>query len=145
MITTRKISAAGRNKEAGSALLEGSLTLLVFLLLIIAICDFGQFLFIHQTITERVRGALRYGSVNPYDPTPVRNMVLYGNPAPPEGATPAFDMTADMVSVSRQDAGTQEDRLVVTVANYHYKFLTPYIAGSLSGLTISNTLTYEYQ
>lgn len=134
-----------RRRQKGSVLVESALTLLLFFSLFIAICDFGQFMFLHQTLVERVRAALRYGSVNPYDATAIQNMVLYGQPQQPSGATPVFQLTPSMVAVTRQDAGTSDDRIIVTVSNYSFDLFTPLIASRVQGIPISNSLTYEYQ
>ena len=144
-MTSLQRRAGARSRQKGSVLLESALTLLLFFSIFIAICDFGQFLFLHQTLVELVRGALRYGSVNQYDATAIQNMVLYGQPQQPAGASPVFQLTPSMVTVSRQDAGTTDDRIVVTVANYSFDMLTPFIANRVQGIPISNSLTYEYQ
>lgn len=129
----------------GQAAVEATLVALVFLVTLIGIFDMGQIFFIHQTLAERVRNASRYGAVRAFDANAFRNMVLYNQPTAPEGSpSGTFGLTADMVSVTRQDAGTHEDRLIVTITNYPYRFFTPLIAGvfhSSRPLTIS--IPYE--
>src|SRR5579884_3306446 len=116
-----------QSRQKGSAMLESALVLVVFMMLLIGIGDVGQFLFIHASLVERVRAGLRYGVIT-YDPTGIRNMVLYGTPTPADGSVPSFNLTADMVSVSRQDANAPEDRVIITVSNYPFNFFTPFIA-----------------
>jgi hypothetical protein len=132
-----------RNRgRKGSVVIESSLVLVVFLVISVGIADIGQFLFQHHGIVERVRTGLRYGVIT-YDPTAIRNIVLYGTATPAEGATPSFYLTSDMVAVSRADANTNEDRVMITVSNYPIKFLTPFIAGNATGKPIVGVLPME--
>ena len=48
-----------------------------------------------------------------------------------------------MVSVSRQDATFNEDRIVVTISNYPFTFFTPLIAGVYQAKPIVAALPYE--
>jgi hypothetical protein len=134
-----------KNKERGNLLLESALVLLAFFLIVISVFDFGQVLYLHEGITERVRAALRYGTVNSYDGTAIQNYVIYGQPAPPPSANPDFSLTPAMVSVQRADAGTTDDRVTITVSNYPYLFLSPFIAGARTGSPIVESLPYEGQ
>src|SRR5712692_10489456 len=103
----RKRSA---NSRRGSALMETAIVFTVFALMLIGAFDFGQFLFIHQALTERARGAARWGVVNnPANVTAVQNMVLYNQPgAPPPGTPGYFGLTTDMVQVSNPGGGTDD-------------------------------------
>ena len=106
-----------RHSRRGGALLESALTLIVFLTLFIGIFDIGEMLFIHQTLTDRARNAVRWGVVNNFDVTSIQNLVLYGATTPAPGQTPSFGLAASNVSVSRPAAsiGKPEDRVIVTV------------------------------
>lgn len=134
-----------RKSERGSTMVECSLVLIVFLMMLIGIFDFGQALYLHTGITERVREALRWGVVNSYDQTAIQNYVLYGQTTQPQGASTFFSLTPSMVTVERDDAGTSDDRIVIKVSNYQYQFLSPYIAGTKTGQTIVEALPYEGQ
>ena len=132
----------------GQALLEGALVTLVFLVLFIGIFDVGQVLFVHQSLVERARDAVRYGVVRPYDADAIQNMVVYGQPGAPGevNGTPApgfLGLSASMVSVSRQDATFNEDRIVVAIRNYPFTFFTPFIAGVYQARPIVAALPYE--
>jgi hypothetical protein len=117
---------------------------MIFLVVFIGICDVGQVLFIHQFLTERVRNAARYGAITEYDQTAIQNMVLYNSPAAPtDGSGPAFNLTPSMITVQRLAAGTTDDRITVTVVNYPFTFVTPFIAGAMRGLPITASLPYE--
>lgn len=127
--------SARRRKTRGSVIVESSLVLLIFLLMLIGIADLSIVLFIQSSLGERVREGLRYGVVT-YDATAIRNIVLYGTTTPVDGATPSFRLTSDMVQVSRLDANAAEDRVNITVSNYPVEFFTPFIAGKFTGKPI---------
>ena len=75
-------------KRRGQTLVESALVLFVFLTLLIGTLDVGQVLFVHQTLVERTRAALRWGAVRPYDDQAIRSMVLYNSPTIPGGEDP---------------------------------------------------------
>ena len=141
-------------KLKGQALLEAALTSFVFLVLFIGVLDVSQVLFVHQSLTERVRNAVRYGVVRPYDPVAIENMVLYNQPIAlsesngddEEDAEPApgfLGLTPSMVTVNRLDATFNEDRIVVSINNYPFTFFTPLIAGIYQARPIVASLPYE--
>ena len=135
MISMKSKKRETKKREKGSALVETSLVLVIFLLTLIGIADIGQFMFQHASIVERVRAGLRYGVIT-YDPAAIRNVVLYGTPTPVAGTTPSFHLTASMVEVSRLDANAIEDRVKITVSNYPVEFFTPFIARQVTGKPI---------
>src|SRR5260370_22356734 len=53
-----------RKKQSGQAMLESAMILLVFLVVLLGIVDFGQFFYFHQSLTDRARAGARYGSVH---------------------------------------------------------------------------------
>jgi len=128
-----------RKKSArrGQALVESALVTGVFLTLLIGVLDVGQVLFVHQTLVERTRNALRYGAVRPFDADAIRNMF-------PEGSEEGlFGLLPSMVQVSREDAGTSADRIVIRVTKYPFRFYTPLIAGAYEGKPIIASIPYE--
>jgi len=125
-------------------MVEGALVIPLFTGLLIGIFDLGQVLFIRQTFVARVRNAVRYAVVNAYDETAIKNVVLYGLATAPAGSTTgAFGLTAGMVSVARSDVGTSEQRIVVTISGYPYRFFSPWIHGAFSGRAIVASLPLE--
>jgi len=135
-------------RERGSAIVEGSLILLILLCMLIGIVDFAQFLFIHQTLTERAREAVRYGVVNdPTDTTSIQNVVLYGQasggsaPTNPSGTDQGiFNLQRSSVIVSAPASATDDYRLQVKVQNYTYTIYSPLIAGTYNGPRILASL-----
>ena len=128
-------------RKRGQAIVEGALVTLVLAAVLIGVFDLGLVLFIHQTFAARVRSAVRYGVVNPYDETAIKNMVLYGQPT--AGATGAFGLTAAMVSVVKTGVGTNDERIVVTISGYPYRFFSPWIGGAFNGRSIMASLPLE--
>ena len=135
-----KISS--RRRQKGSALVEGALVLMVFLMVLFGLMDMGQFLFQRASVVERVRNAVREGVIT-YDQAAIRNLVLYGTDDPADGSEPSFNLTADMVDVQRLGQNTSSDRVQVTVSNYPIDFYTPFLAGRITGPPILLTAPME--
>lgn len=144
--------------QRGQALVESVLTLTAFLAIFMGMIEVGEILYIHQTLVERTREAVRWGAVTAWDddhsPTQITNMVLYGTPTPGHDSTPIFGLAASNVSVTRpQPDYSAADRVVVSVSGYSLTFFTAAIvkfsAGSQSansqftGLTIQESEPYE--
>ena len=152
------LRASRPRRERGQALVESVLTLTAFLFIFMGMLEIGEILFIHTTLAERTRSAVRWGAVTAWDntnsPTQIANMVLYGTPTPSAGSTPIFGLTASNVTVSRpQPDYSSADRIVVTVSGYTLTFLTSAMAqmssgqsnanSSFTGLTIQESTPYE--
>ena len=75
----------------------------------------------------------------------MRNVVLYSDPDPQPGGTPLFNLEPGMVLVQRQSSGDSADRVVISVRNYPLTFITPGIAGRVTGREIAATIPYEYE
>src|SRR6266481_4341040 len=78
-------SSKQQNNRSGQAIVESSLVLLVFLQVLIGIMDFGQFLYFHQSLSERTRAGARYAAVRgngtAIDSTAIANFTLYNDAA----------------------------------------------------------------
>jgi hypothetical protein len=86
---------------------------------------------------ERVRSAVRWGSVHPFDGTgdQVANLVLYDQPQEPNAARTGFlGLTRANVQVRYQPATTQrpdDETLSVAVVNYESHFFSPWITKTI--------------
>jgi len=136
-----------RQRQQGNVMVESALILLAFLVILIGIVDFGQFLFIHSSLSERARLAARWGAVNyntsGFDATGIQNMVLYNQPTVPTGTpTPPtyFRLQPSMVQVSHTGAGTDDERIVLTISRYPYDVLSPMISGRYQGPKIVSAM-----
>jgi len=131
-------------RRRGASMLESVLVLIVFLSILIGSLDLGQVLFFHQALVERARNAVRYGAVRTYNATEITNMVLYNQPTAPTGRTTGdFGLTTSHVTVTRQSASTNDDRIVVTIANYRFRFFSPLIAKIATAKPIMASMPYE--
>jgi len=131
----RKASEARRRKSRGSVMLESALIFVVFFFLLVGTFDFGQFLFIHQALVERARWAIRWGLANDGTTDQIRNMMIYGQTS--AGSNGYFGLDSSMVSVTQTGSGTWDYRYNISVSNYPYKMLSPYIAGTYTGPNIN--------
>ncbi len=138
----------------GNSLVESALVLVMFLAIFVGLFDIGEILFMQQTLAFRAHSAARWGAVNAFDATAVRNLVLYGTTQPEPGQHPIFGLTASNVNVVRSNPGTVNDRIIVTVSGYTLDFMSLAIvrlnAGAhdaspqVTGMAVQVTLPYEY-
>ncbi len=119
-----------RRHRRGAAMLEAALTLLVFLMMLLAVLDFGQFLYVHQSLTERVRYAARTGAVRMLDATAIKNLVAYGSQEAPSGDNPPglLGVQPSNVYVAFEGAGTNAYRLRVWVSGVRYPIFSPLLS-----------------
>ena len=150
MLRVSEIYMKSRQNQRGQMFVESGLIMLIFLPVLIGIMDFGQFLYLHLSLTERTRAAAHYGAVTTYtDGSDIANVAIYNDPAgAANGATPLLpnlqttSSTGEgYVTASLTDAGTDDARIRVTIANYPYNFLM--MPTSLNHRTITDTEPYE--
>jgi hypothetical protein len=128
-------------------MLETALIFLTFIAMLIGAFDFGQFLFIHQALVERARYAARWGAINdPTNFTSIQNKVLYDQATVPSSPNPYFGLTSSMATVTTADGNPKTDsyRLVVSIHDYPYVMLSPYIAGTHNGPNITVEVPLGY-
>lgn len=130
-------------REQGQALIEATLTLMLFLVLLFSLFDFGFSLFLHQTFVHQARTGARYGAVySPNDLAAIRNVVLYGKTTGSGNGVMGLQPTA--VQVTRVGTpGGVDDRIVVRISGYTFTFITPGWAGSHTGKPITVTMPVE--
>ena len=131
-----------RSGRRGSAMVEGALVIGLFLMVFIGIFDFAQIMYLHQALTERVRGAARAAIVEPLTETEIRNFVLYGKKEPAAGQTGYFGLEPKNVRVTIADKGTNEQRLKLRVAGLKFSVLSPWMSrvGHNLPITVSTPL-----
>src|SRR5438105_10934941 len=151
---TMRNNMKSRGSQRGQAVVESALIMLIFLPVLIGILDFGQFLYFHQSLTERARAAARYGAVHAYiDGSDSVNVAIYndaagtGTPLLPcivttctanDGTQVQATVTATVSSAASDDA-----RITITVSNYPFSFLSPYLSKSTWRKTITHSEPYE--
>lgn len=121
----------------GQTLVEATLVLLVFFAMLLGVIDCGQILYAHQAMVDRVRSAVRWGTVHPFDGTgeQVANLVLYDQPQEPgDGRTAFLGLTRANVQVRYQPPTADrpdDETLTVAVVNYESHFFSPWIAKTI--------------
>ena len=90
--------AGRRSRERGNALIEFALSFFLIFAVFSGIFQFAYSFYVYNTLVVAVREGARYASLKPYDSTTttptsgfrnaVRNMVVYGDPDPADGAQP---------------------------------------------------------
>src|SRR5436305_14449907 len=101
-------------REKGSSLLESALVLLTFLMMVIGVIDFGQVLYLHQSLVERARSAARYGAINPTNSAGIQNMAVYNSATVANGQSAMLaGLTTAMVDVQNPGINTPNARVVV--------------------------------
>ena len=135
-----------KHSERGSSMVETSLILLTFILMLIGTIDFGQVIYFHQSLVERARAAARYGAVNPTNTTGIKNMAVYNSATVPSPPTPILpSMTTSMVDVQDLGANTPEARVQVTISTYPINFISPYIAQQFNNRPVIVSMSAESQ
>jgi Flp pilus assembly protein TadG len=126
-----------RTRRRGQALVESSIVIVTLLVMIVGIMDFGQFLFLHQALTDRARAGARYAIANTYDVTAIKNVVLYDTPVAPSGQTTGlFGLEASHVNVIASPNALAPTRIEVNISGFPMSFLSPYISRSYTHRTI---------
>ncbi len=122
-----------RRDERGQSMVEATLVLLAFFAMLFGVIDCGQVLVAHQSLVERVRGAVRWGTLHPYDGSgdQVANLVLYNQPDEPHTTTPAFlGLSRANVQVRFRAATAEQpddEAISVAIVNYEYHFFSPWL------------------
>jgi Flp pilus assembly protein TadG len=122
-----------RQSERGQTLVEGALALTVFFSLLFGVIDCGLVLVRHQSLVERVRSAVRWGVVRPWDGSgeQIANLILYDQSTEPSSAAGGYlGLTRENVQVRYQPASAarpDDEMLSVSIVNFHYQFLSPWI------------------
>ena len=123
--------------KRGQSLVEATFVLIVFFAMLLGVIDCGQVLYSHQALVERVREAVRWGSLHPYEGTgeQIANLVLYHQTEEPRTITaPFLGLTRANVQVRHQPATSQrpdDETLTVAIVNYESHFFSPWIAKTI--------------
>jgi Flp pilus assembly protein TadG len=128
-----------RRKQKGATLVEASLSLTLFVLVIFTLFDLGYVMYIHQTLTERARAAARYGSLNPTDTTGMKNVAVYY--ATTGSGTGVLGISPSNVTAVRAGSGTTADRITVTISGYNFFAVWP--GRTRGGLPIAVSMPVE--
>src|SRR5580693_2890070 len=110
-------------RRRGQSLVESTLVLLVFFAMLLGVIDCGQVLYAHQALEERVRSAVRWGAMHPFDGTgeQVASLILHNQTDQAGSAAPGYlGLTRANIQV-RYQASTAEqpddERISVAIVN----------------------------
>jgi len=117
------------NRKKGSAFVEFALVFLVLFAVFSGAFEFGYAFYAYNRLVNAAREGARYASMKPYDSanstpstafsTAVKNMVVYANPAPPDGATPVVrGLATSNVSLTVLSSGVQPLQMTVSISNF---------------------------
>lgn len=160
----RQVRAGSRR---GSALVEASLILPLFLIFWFGIVDWGIAYWMHETLVHNVNMAARRAIVTTWDPAAIRNMVVYGNA--PGARAPVFNLSAQgndngtganvdvklrcqtTLSSALQEgticlapAWENSPRWIeIVVHDYSWRHFTPFFASSYVGRRVTVSLPAE--
>lgn len=138
-----------RHPQNGQALIESALVIFVLVAILTGTLDFGQYLYLHQSLAERARAAARYGAVNPADRDGIVNMAVYNDPR--GGASPLIaNLTAAMIAVClpgdtacANAASGPAARVTVTISGYRMTMFNLIIPRSFTNRPITVSLPSE--
>jgi hypothetical protein len=104
-----------RRSEAGSALIEFAGSLVLLAMMFAGIFEIGYSFYTYGALVSAVRAGARYAALQPRgagtDPMvakAVRNLVVFGDPAPTDGSKPLISglSTEDVELINSPDAST---------------------------------------
>jgi hypothetical protein len=132
-------------------MVEATFVLLVFFAFLLGVIDCGQVMFAHQSLVERVRSAVRWSVVHPWQGNdPVVNLVLYNQTDQPRMTTATFlGLKPENVVVRYQSPTPQrpdDETISVTIVNFQSQFFSPWIARTLVSprpVSITSPMAYR--
>ena len=132
-----------RKGEHGATLVEFAIAATVFLTVMFAVLEFGRALWVHNALTDAARRGARYAVLHQQsDIDAVKNVVVYGDPA--GGTTPVVNNLASTnVQVNYSTFGLDGGTVQVSITNYQFQFVIPFIGTSIQMPSYSTTLTGE--
>ena len=132
-----------RKGERGAALVEFAIAATVFLTAMFAILEFGRALWVHNALTDAVRRGARYAVIHrASDIDSVKNVVVYGDPA--GGTQPVVEnLTTANVTVTYTNFSLNSGTVSVSITNYQFQFVLPFMGTTISMPNYNTTLTAE--
>lgn len=135
-----------KQNEKGSTLVEFAIGATVFLMTLFAVLEFGRMLWAHNALVDAARRGARYAVLhqpNGGEDAHIRNVVVYGDPD--GGATPMLPgLSTANVQVSRTgDFSVNSGTATVSITDYNFQFVLPFLPTSIAMPNYSTTLTGE--
>ena len=133
-----------KQDERGSTLVEFSIGVTVFLMAIFGVLEFGRALWAHNALSDAARRGARYATLHSVSSDDsIKNVVVYGDPA--GGAQPLMpDLTTANVQVTHSsDFSVNAGTVTVSITDYQFKFVLPFLPKTITMPAYSTTLTGE--
>jgi hypothetical protein len=124
----------------GQSLVEATVVLLVFFALLLGVVDCAQVLIAHESLVERVRGAVRWGVVHPWGPDgtgpdAIANLVLYDQTTEPvETTAPFLGLKPANIVITHTPATADrpdDETLSVAIVDFESHFFSPWLAKTI--------------
>lgn len=134
-----------RQEERGAALIELAIGATVFFTAVFAILEFSRLLWTHNALADAARRGTRYAAVNLQNATNVKNVVVYGEPNPAEGAIPVVNglTTSNVEVVYSGNFGVKQGTVSIRITGYTFQFNVPLIGTTMTMPDYHTTLTGE--
>jgi Flp pilus assembly protein TadG len=133
-----------KKNQRGATLVEFAIGATVFLTVMFAVIEFGRALWVHNALSDAARRGARYAVLNKQvDAWKVENVVIYGDPD--GGTTPVVsNLTDGNVNVTyTSEFGLNSGMATVSITNYQFEFILPFVSTSISMPDYATTLTAE--
>jgi hypothetical protein len=146
-----------KSGQRGATLVEFAIAATVFVTAMFAVIEFGRALWTHNALADAARRAARY-AVNQPASNPagakttgtnvgpsieaIRNVAIYGNPAG-TGQPMVSGLAPANLDVKYTNFGVGSGTVSVTVTEYKFLFVIPFIGTSISMPDYNTTLTGE--
>lgn len=128
-----------RDRDHGQALVEFSLAIPIFLLLVFGLIDTGRFVYVNNAVAQAAREAARWGSVQSRSEDATSRATVADRAIGSLAAVPAPTVTVTCEESGLTGAGCQTgDFLVVNVVS-QVQMLTPVIGQLVGPMTLSST------
>jgi Flp pilus assembly protein TadG len=111
--------------QAGQSLVETALILAAFMGLLLGMTGVGELIFVRQTLADRASQAARWGAMNSYNPTAIRDVVRFGTATPEQGQAPFFGLTAAAIEVSNPGCPGVQCRVSVAIPEHGIRSVEP--------------------
>jgi Flp pilus assembly protein TadG len=132
-----------RSSERGASLVEFALALMVFLVAMFAVIEFGRAIWVHNALADAASRGARYAALNSSgQASAVKNVVVYGDPA---GGTQTMvpNLTTANVTVTYSNFGLNTGTVTVSITDYQFQFVVPIVGTTITMPAYSTTLTGE--
>ena len=138
-----KQSKVFHSNERGATLVEYSIAVMVFMIAMFAVIEFGRAIWVHNALSDAARRGARYAALHSAaDVADVKNVVVFGDPA--GGSQPTVpNLSTTHVEVTYSNFGLNTGTVSVKVTNYQFQFVIPIVGTTITMPDYTTSLTGE--